>query len=62
MPGGEFFHTHPGPMTTRTLNELMQELEHKWTTQAPLTLVEQELLHRWRMGRLIEERPWDGRS
>lgn len=47
-------HPNPGPLTGRTLDELMKELEHKWNSNVVLTPVEHELLHRWRVGRLAE--------
>lgn len=52
--GGLYHHNHPGPLTGRTLNELMRDLEQKWNNTEPLTPHERELLHRWRVGRLLE--------
>lgn len=52
---GTYYHNHPGPLTTRTLDELMKELETKWARNETLTMVERELLHRWRAGRLQEQ-------
>lgn len=52
---GEFYmHNHPGPLTGRTLDELMKEIEARWNRNETLTPVERELLHRWRVGRLVD--------
>lgn len=54
MADGRYHHNHPGPLTSRTLDELMQELQAKWNKNEPLTPIEHELFHRWRAGRLTE--------
>lgn len=54
MAESRYFHSAPGALTTRTLDELMKELEQKWAKNEQLTPVEHELFHRWRVGRLTE--------